>query len=409
MRKLTALLVTLGLLVPLAFGLASAAAPTVVSVMLTDFADEDAKQYLNETVVPEFEKSHPGVKVELSWTPWSGYSTVLTTRFAGGVMPDVLCIGAAALGSFASKGMIQPIDKYVRNWSGLRDMVPPAVEDGKIDGVFYSVAYSLDQRTFAWYKPAFEEVGLNSEKPPRTWDEMLAAAKKLVKFDGAGKMIREGFDLRTYYHHVMPFIYQAGGDYLSADSKKALMDSDNTVEAFEFMHSMIYEHKVSNTANGNIVTPTTAMINDSTWFMGRDVDGNIGVATPLKYRKQTAQMHINKFAVSSTTKNPDLAWAFIEAMMEPRTLARLAAKSNILVPRMSAYRLEPYKNDPRWNTWLETAMMGTTLPGASPFAEQIASEFGGAIADILNNKVPARTRLQEFARHVNTNILGQGK
>src|SRR4029078_6209578 len=45
---------------------------------------------------------------------------------------------------------------------------------------------------------AFKEVGLDPEKPPQTYDEVFAAAQKLVKKDASGKIIRSGIDFTLY-------------------------------------------------------------------------------------------------------------------------------------------------------------------------------------------------------------------
>ena len=47
-------------------------------------------------------------------------------------------------------------------------------------------------------KNAFKEVGLDPDKPPQTYDEIFAAAQKLVKKDASGKIIRSGVDFTLY-------------------------------------------------------------------------------------------------------------------------------------------------------------------------------------------------------------------
>ena len=47
-------------------------------------------------------------------------------------------------------------------------------------------------------KNAFKEVGLDPDKPPQTYDEVFAAAQKLVKKDASGKIIRSGVDFTLY-------------------------------------------------------------------------------------------------------------------------------------------------------------------------------------------------------------------
>src|SRR5690606_30923610 len=123
-------------------------------------------------------------------------------------------------------------------------------------------------------------------------------------------------------------------------------------------------------------------------------------------RHQTTQVHINKFAISSTTQHPELAWEWITFVLEPENLALINKESPRLTPRISSLEYEPFSTDPRWNTWMQTASLSTTLPGYVPTLSAILGQsLNQALQDILNNRTPARTRLEEAAREIEAKHL----
>lgn len=406
-RILAATLLGAGLLVA-GCGAATAAETKTLSVVLQDWGDAGGRKVFMEQLVPAFEKAHPGVKVDLKWTDWNTYVSKYVTWFAGGVMPDVVSIGSSGLGQFAAQGMIMPIDKYVRTWSGLRDMVPPAIEDGKINGSVYSIAYRLDVRTLIYNKSFYAESGLPAA-PPKTWDDLLQYAKRLVRKGGDGKITREGFDVRAGdLQHVLPFIYQNNGGYISADGKHALLAEQPVVEALEYLHSLIYQYEVATPAASSFINRNTAMVYDGTWLMDPKLNPiyeDTGFAEPTSQKTQTTQMHINKFAIASTSKNPDLAWEWIAFVMEPENLAAISMDSPRLTPRIAPLRLKPFSTDPQWNTWLTAATLSKPIPGYVPRLAEVAGRFNKALSDIINNKTPVRACLEELVRDLDTNYL----
>jgi multiple sugar transport system substrate-binding protein len=408
MRKADKVLLTLLLVFGCFVGSTVAAEPTLLSVMMEDWGDAEGRKVFLEKLVPAFEKTHPGVKVDVKWTDWNTYVSKYVTWFAGGVMPDVISIGSSGLGQFASQGMIQPIDTYVRGWSGMRDMVPPAIEDGKYNGKIYSIAYRLDVRTLIYNKSFVAEAGLPAT-PPRTWDNLLQYAKRLVRKDGAGAITREGFDVRAGdLQHVLPFIFQNGGGYISADGKHALLAEQPVVEALEYLHSLIYEHGVATPNASSFIKGTTAMIYDGTWLMDAKLNpifSDTGFAEPNAQKTQATQMHINKYAISSTSKSPDLAWEWIAFVMEPENLALASMGSPRLTPRVSPLRLAPFNSDLQWGIWLTAANLSKPIPGYVPRLAEVVGRFNKALSDIIQNKTPIRARLEDLVRDLDTNLL----
>jgi ABC-type glycerol-3-phosphate transport system substrate-binding protein len=98
----------------------------------------------------------------------------------------------------------------------------------------------------------FQEVGLDPNKLPQTWDELRDAAKALVKRDSNGKMLRSGYSVRRSGNpggigeKFVPFPVGNGANILWKDGGKWHTDINEkpVVEAAQFLHDLIYVDRV---------------------------------------------------------------------------------------------------------------------------------------------------------------------
>src|SRR5690606_11857677 len=118
-----------------------------------------------------------------------------------------------------------------------------------------------------------------------------------------GNIWVQGFDVRPSKDHVLPFIYQAGGEFMSEDGTRTLLGSDEAIEAVEFLHSLIYEHQASLPTAHSLVGSRVAMLYEGSWIM-QDIhqeNFDMGIAAPLTYREQATHAVGNRLAISSTS------------------------------------------------------------------------------------------------------------
>ena len=98
-------------------------AETTVRIWFADTA-EPVMRVVRESIVPEFEKANPDIKLKVEFIPWGELSPKLLTAFAGGVAPDVFMHGQAATAGFAAASQIEPLDEYIAQWSAANDFGP---------------------------------------------------------------------------------------------------------------------------------------------------------------------------------------------------------------------------------------------------------------------------------------------
>ncbi len=184
-----------------------------------------------EILTPELKKfeKETGIKVKLEVVPWADLLNRILAATASGQGPDVLNIGNTWSASLQATGALLPWDEKSFEEIGGRDrFVDSAVASAGKEGEppaavpLYSLAYAL-----YYNKKMFAEAGI--EKPPATWDELVAAGQKISKGDKWG-LGAEGGNLSNNIHQVFVLGQQHGADFFDQDGK-ATFTSDGAVAA----------------------------------------------------------------------------------------------------------------------------------------------------------------------------------
>lgn len=331
----------------------SAGAAGTITLALPTYTDE-TKPLLEQEIIPAFQQANSGVQVKINYTSWERYNEEMTTAFAGGVTPDVFMGGAVWTPQMVQRNWVLPLDQYVSatskewNWD---DFFPALRQDVTVDGKIYAVPAYIDIRPFWYRKDYLSEAGISA--PPTTTDELREVARALTQRNG-DTITREGFhfsspggwqnDLQAY----MIFMHKWGGQFLSDDLSKCALTEEPAVKALEYVYQLIVEDKVQPypgfEAQGNLVP--ISMGSAATTVAGADIERNAKkfapdqvdqlVATlPLKGEKQATHVWVNKFFISRLSKNQDTAWAFLQHLTSPETLAKYNASAGLVPPRES--------------------------------------------------------------------------
>ncbi len=131
--------------------------------------------------VGEFNKTHENIEIKLTIVPADAWEQKMKAAQAAGKAPDIRTLDYGKIAYNANLGAILP----------LNDLMDPSAFDDLYDNVkgfvtvgdkYYAYPKLVEPSTVLFYrKDLFEEAGLDPEKPPTTWAEVLDYGKKLTK------------------------------------------------------------------------------------------------------------------------------------------------------------------------------------------------------------------------------------
>jgi len=238
-------LVSLFLIVAIAGCLFAQAATEAASnepIVIEFWTHEDAsRQALEEKYIAEFEATHPNVTINRSVYSSTKIPEIVQTAYASGAGPDIFNLQITFEYSYIANGLVAPVDYEAAGFKNAKDMagnyldgiLDPVTKDGDV----YGMPLEITNWVIYLNKNVFRDAGLDPEKDaPRTWEEMLEIAPKIVKRDG-DIITRRAFDFNydLPIPQFQPMIEQCGGKWLSDDGKEAIVGKEGWIKFLTFM------------------------------------------------------------------------------------------------------------------------------------------------------------------------------
>ena len=148
--------------------------------------DNDPLEKFFETydIIAEFEKAHPGVKVELK--PVSStegdYGTLMALQLSSAkTAPDMFMEDTYMTATDAAAGYLACLDDYVANWEDWAHYLEGAKTAVKgVDGKTYGIPISTDSRGIYYNMAIFQEAGIETPWQPTCWADIIEAGKKIT-------------------------------------------------------------------------------------------------------------------------------------------------------------------------------------------------------------------------------------
>jgi ABC-type glycerol-3-phosphate transport system substrate-binding protein len=171
-------------------------------------------------------------------------------------------------------------------------------------------------------KKIFKDAGLDPEKPPVTWADLIEYGQKISQ-SGVLPLIFD-FTFNTYYEifawEFQTFVWQNGGEMWDSNWQPKF-NSPEGVEALQFIVDLINKYKITTMAppQDAFDQGKAAMLIDGCWDSGRFVESlgtDLG-AGPLPYSKipatNTGGEHL--MILPSNKEHEDAAWKYVSFML----------------------------------------------------------------------------------------------
>ena len=141
-----------------------------------------------EKVIASYNASQTAVKVVGVSSPDS--QKQLTSMSSSKGSFDISDNFGDTVGAWASKGIIAPLDDYLASEKvDTADFVPAAIKQMQYEGKTYALPIAVHSLQLVYNKKLLAEAGV---QPPKTMDELAAAAQKLTKVNAAGTVTQLG-------------------------------------------------------------------------------------------------------------------------------------------------------------------------------------------------------------------------
>jgi len=289
-----------------------------------------------EGMVAKFKQDHPGVEIEVQVSPFDQYLSKLLTQIAGGEAPDVVGVENTPFPQFIQKNMLMDLTTYLAKSEGFstKDFFPSLLDRYTYDGKVYGIPYDAQPFAMLYFNPKlFDEAGVAYPTNKWTWNDARDAAVKLTKIDASGTVSQYGL--------VIPFtgsptgettmIYAWNGRYVDDLRKptKCMLDQQPAIDGVQFLLDMMYKDKavlnpatlesLGGTADVDMFTSgKAAMMFGGLWSSVENPDGFNKIGAKLVMGPTGPDGNRlyatggTAYSILRTSKNPDLAWEFIE-------------------------------------------------------------------------------------------------
>ena len=258
----------------LAFGLAAPAAAQNVEIEYWQYTFETRVRAMDE-LIQKFQAANPTIKVKHVHFPYADYRTKVSAAMAANQGPDVVQLFYGWLNDFTAAKILQPLPADAFPAAKVDAEFFPMVQTMKRNGAYMALPTAVRSLSVFYNTRLMEEAGLDPKNPPKTLDEMLAAAQKMTKKDGAGNIIQVGIgaDMGAQDQHWWRevLVRQFGGTPYSADNKTVTYTSEAGIKAWTF-YTDLFTKGVS--ARGFMDEPQAAFRAGKVGVM---VDGNFRI------------------------------------------------------------------------------------------------------------------------------------
>jgi ABC-type glycerol-3-phosphate transport system substrate-binding protein len=246
---------------------------------------------LKDKWIPEFEASHPGVKVEYTALEYSGsivsFDSKLLADVSSGNGPDVWAMDSHNFiqVKYIEAGLLAPLDPKIFGYDSVEDIqndypknsMNVFVQNGKI----YALFNELTTLCLFYNKSAFDEAGISylPEDKPVSWETIGNISQQLSKEGPDGKPIRMGYQYgffanypaaEWHIHDFYPVMRQYGQNDLYINGKPAA-NTEPVIKTLQHFYDFTYNLKAydpyfvkdwfADFANGR-----TAMVTAGPWF-----------------------------------------------------------------------------------------------------------------------------------------------
>ena len=198
-----------------------------------------------------FHRVHPDITIKPVYTGSYQDSIVKAmTAAKSGNPPDVAVLLSTDMFTLIDDDLIEPYETIATSdadkaW--IKSFYPAFMENSQSGGHTWGIPFQRSTIVQYWNKDAFKAAGLDPETAPKTWDEMVATAKKLTKHDASGTVTQWGLEIPSSgfpYWLFQALATENGAILANPEGTKVAYNDPKVVEAANFFADLSRKDEV---------------------------------------------------------------------------------------------------------------------------------------------------------------------
>ncbi|HYO14479.1 MAG TPA: sugar ABC transporter substrate-binding protein, partial [Thermoanaerobaculia bacterium] len=347
-------------------------------------------------LVPEFERRHPGIRVEVQQIPWTAAHEKLLTAFVGDATPDAAQLGNTWIPEFVFLGALAPLDTRI-DPSIRNDSFPGIWDTNVLDGETWGLPWYVDTRVLFYRTDLVAEAGV--PWPPRSWGEWRAAMEGIKRHGGPGRFAI----LLPVDEWTQPVIFglQTGAELLADGGRRGAFRDPRFRKAMAF-YLDLYASDLAPALDLQTVANMYQQLAEGYFAMVITGPWNLGefrnrLPAAMQDRWATAPLPPpeegmpypgvslaggSSLVLFRQAREPEAAWAWLQYLSEPAQQVRFYELSGDLPARRSAWTMAGLADDPKAAPFL--VQLGNVAPTPKvPEWEQIATRVAEAAEQVM--------------------------
>ncbi|MDH6213041.1 ABC transporter substrate-binding protein [Streptomyces pseudovenezuelae] len=188
--------------------------------------------------IASFEKKNPNIDVAAHDAFPCQDPKTFDAKLAGGQMEDVFYTYFTDAKHVVDVRQAADLTPYVKELKSYDTIQQQLRDIYTVDGKIYGIPRTGYSMGLIYNRALFERAGLDPDTPPATWEEVRADAKKIAALGGGTVGYADYSAQNQGGWHFTAEMYSQGGDVVSADGKKATVDTPEGHAVLQNLHDM---------------------------------------------------------------------------------------------------------------------------------------------------------------------------
>jgi multiple sugar transport system substrate-binding protein len=391
------------------------------------------KEDMEASLAPFTEKT--GIKVNVEVVDWGVQLDRIRNAAVSGEGPDITQAGTTQVPFFAALGGFQDLSSRVGDIGGqgaYADGVWKTTQVVGQDGD-WAIPWFTEARSIYFRKDILAKAGVDPATAFKDWDSFRATLQaikdKVPGIQPFGTPGKKAFDL---VHHVMPFVWDAGGAELSDDNSKSTINSPQAVTGVEFFANLVKDGladksqlerdgtqvenqfkggKIAVWIGGPWVLPSAKRTDDTNWVPA--ARKNVSLA-PMPAGPQGDYTFVggSDLMMFKSSQHQNEAWEVMKYLSQDQVQTDYAKLLGMFPARVEPQKVYGQDNGANYSAVYQAIQQGRTYSPIPQWAE-IENAYKGRFGNILDeaakgqaSNAEVQKQLDEAAKEAD-NLLAQ--